>query len=358
MPPVRRSWSPHRMAPTTPPEAAHKLPWRRVALGVLLPALLIVAVYVAVPRLAGIEDTWRRAREGELAWLGAALAFELVSFTGYVALFRAVLGGGPIGWWASTVLTLAGVAATRLLAAAGAGGVALTAWALRRAGRDRRETAVGLTAFLVVLYGVYVLTMLGGAVGLAAGVLPGPRAPALTTAAAVFALLVIGAVLALVYVPRERLRPVLAWLRRRRGGAAVARALAAFEAVPAGVRRAAGLMRGRDPLLLGAAVWWAFDIATLWACLSAFGDAPPVAPLVVAYFVGMLGNLLPLPGGVGGVDGGMIGSLIAFGVAPGLAVVGVLTYRLFALWLPTLLGIPAYLALVRLAGGWARGSRT
>ena len=39
----------------------------------------------------------------------------------------------------------------------------------------------------------------------------------------------------------------------------------------------------------------------------------------------MLGNLLPLPGGIGGVDGGMIGAFIAFGVDGGLAVVAVLT---------------------------------
>jgi uncharacterized protein (TIRG00374 family) len=103
----------------------------------------------------------------------------------------------------------------------------------------------------------------------------------------------------------------------------------------------------------GAAVWWAFDLATLWACLHAFGDPPALAPLVMAYFVGMLGNLLPVPGGVGGVDGAMIGALVAFGVATGLAIVAVLTYRGFALWLPTLAGIPAYTALTREMRRWS-----
>ena len=65
----------------------------------------------------------------------------------------------------------------------------------------------------------------------------------------------------------------------------------------------------------------------------------------MAYFVGMLGNLLPLPGGVGGVDGGMIGALIAFGVDGGLAVVAVLTYRAFAFWLPTIPGAIAFFQL-------------
>ncbi len=59
----------------------------------------------------------------------------------------------------------------------------------------------------------------------------------------------------------------------------------------------------------------------------------------------MLGNLLPLPGGVGGVDGGMIGAFIAFGVDDGLAVVAVLTYRVIAFWLPTIPGAIAYFQL-------------
>ncbi len=79
----------------------------------------------------------------------------------------------------------------------------------------------------------------------------------------------------------------------------------------------------------------------------AWGEPPPVAVLVLAYFVGMLGNLLPLPGGVGGVEGGMIGALIAFGVGGGLAVVAVLVYRVFAFWLPMLPGAFAYLQLRR-----------
>ena len=50
----------------------------------------------------------------------------------------------------------------------------------------------------------------------------------------------------------------------------------------------------------------------------------------MAYFTGMLGNVLPLPGGVGGVEGGMIAALIGFDVAGGLAVAVVLSYRAIA----------------------------
>jgi uncharacterized protein (TIRG00374 family) len=99
-------------------------------------------------------------------------------------------------------------------------------------------------------------------------------------------------------------------------------------------------------------VWWAFDVAVLWASFRAFGAPPPVAVVVLAYFVGTLGNLLPLPGGVGGVDGGIIAVLLGFGVAPGLAVLAVLTHRVFAFWLPTVPGGIAYVQLRRTVGRW------
>ena len=121
--------------------------------------------------------------------------------------------------------------------------------------------------------------------------------------------------------------------------ASLASALAAGAATVAqGVRGALAMLRARDPALLGALAWWGFDIAVLWACFHAFGEPPPTAVIVMAYFTGMLGNLLPLPGGVGGVEGGMIAAFLAFGVSGGLAVVAVLTYRAFAFWLPTVPG--------------------
>jgi uncharacterized protein (TIRG00374 family) len=106
--------------------------------------------------------------------------------------------------------------------------------------------------------------------------------------------------------------------------------------------------------MVGVLTWWIFNVAILWACFHAFGEAPPTAVIIQGYFVGMLGNLLPLPGGIGGVDGGMIGAFVAFGVGGSLAVVAVLAYRLFAFWLPTIPGIIAYLGLRKRVQGWRR----
>jgi uncharacterized protein (TIRG00374 family) len=118
------------------------------------------------------------------------------------------------------------------------------------------------------------------------------------------------------------------------------------------VRDALGVARARDPGLLGASAWWGFDIAVLWACFKAFGEPPPLAALVMAYFVGMLANTLPLPGGIGGVDVGMVGSFVGFDVNASLAIVAVLAYRLFAFWLPTVPGALAYVRLRREVARW------
>jgi uncharacterized protein (TIRG00374 family) len=104
-------------------------------------------------------------------------------------------------------------------------------------------------------------------------------------------------------------------------------------------------------------LFWAFQIAVLWAAFHAFGNAPPLAVLTQAFFVGMLGNLLPMPGGVGGVEGGMIGAFAAFGVDSGLAVVAVLVYRAFTFWLPLLPGVVAYFGLRRTVDAWKHDRR-
>jgi uncharacterized protein (TIRG00374 family) len=132
----------------------------------------------------------------------------------------------------------------------------------------------------------------------------------------------------------------------------VRRAATLPAAMSLGVRESIAHVRARDPAILGSLAYWGFNIAVLWASFRAFGESPPWAVVVMGYTVGMLGNLLPLPGGVGGVDGGMIGAFIAFGVDDGLAVVAVLTYRAFAFWLPTIPGAIAFFQLRRTVARW------
>lgn len=310
----------------------------------------ILLVLLAPPDLSELAEVPELLANGHLGWLGAALLFKVLSYAGYMALFRAVFVAGEtrIGWRESYAITMAGVAATRLFASAGAGGVALTAWALHRLGVSSRRIAERMVAFLVLLYGVYLACLLVFGLGLWAGLLPGPAPWALTLVPAVIGALGIAAGLALTRIPAGPDRRVGA---PAAGAGKLSRTVDRLRGLPSGagrgVRLAVAMLRRGEPGLLGAPAWWGFDIAVLWASFLAFGEPPPVAVLVVAYFVGMLGNLLPLPGGAGGVEGGMIGALVAFGVSGGLAVVAVLVYRVFAFWLPTLPGALAYVQLRR-----------
>src|SRR3954453_5621133 len=304
-------------------------------------AALVVSAVLLAPALADLPDVWERLSHGSVPWLTPALVFEALSFLGHIVLFSAVAqdGGSRIGLWASTQINLAGHAATRLFASAGAGGIALTAWAMRKSGMERTDVASRMTTFLVLLYGVYMASLVIGGIGLYSGVLPGGGSFAITIVPAIFGAAVIAIVAAAQLVhPAE-------------DGGRVRRVLAP---VGQGVRDARRLLRTGNAGLIGAIMWWGFDIAVLWACFRAFGAAPSFAVITVAYLVGMLANTLPLPGGVGGVDGGMVGALIAFGVEPDLALIAVLGYRGFAFWLPIAPGAIAYLGLRRTVAGWER----
>lgn len=328
---------------------------RRVILFGVFVLASIAFLYFVLPQIGGVKDAYDRVSDGDHAWLAVALAFQVAAIISYVALFHGVNvpPGSPLTHGDSYLITMAGLAATRLFAAGGAGGVALTAWALRRSGMGRREVAERMIAFLVVLYGVYVFAMVLFGVGLRVGILPGKAPFGLTVVPAIIggiAILLFGA-LALVPEDFERRIERMAPRRPR-----VARWLRRFALAPAsmrgGIRFALRKAIHPDLAMVGCVAWWAFNIAVLWASFRAFGEAPPIAVLVQAFFVGMLANLLPIPGGIGGVDGGMIGALAAFGVPAGTAVLAVLSYRLFAFWLPTVPGVIAYFQLRRRVQDW------
>jgi uncharacterized protein (TIRG00374 family) len=315
----------------------------------------VAFLYLVLPKIVGLHDAWDRLAHGKVWWLVLAAVFEVLSFGGYVALFRAVFvrGESRIHWLESYEITMAGLAATRLFATAGAGGVALTAWALRRSGMDGRLVACRMIAFMAILYGVYMATLVLDGLGLAVGIFAGSAPFAITVIPAIFGGAVIAIFLAVSLLPGDAERLVGRWTSGEgRLGKLARRVAAAPAAAATGVRTAISLARSRDPSLLGAVAWWGFDIATLWSCFHAFGASPPTAVVVMAYFVGMLGNTLPLPGGIGGVDGGMIGAFSAFGVPVEVSVVSVLAYRVFAFWLPTLPGAIAYLQLRRTVHRW------
>src|SRR5437868_10515033 len=134
---------------------------KRLLASVVFIVSVVAFLYLVLPKLLGLRETWNRMEQGNVWWLGLGVLLEVASFLSYVALFRAVFvrGESRIDWPESYQITMAGLAATRLFAAGGAGGVALTAWALRRSGMAARIVACRMIAFLALLYGVYMATL-------------------------------------------------------------------------------------------------------------------------------------------------------------------------------------------------------
>lgn len=336
---------------------------RRLAQTILAVVAIVVGIYFLLPMLVGVEDGIETLARGEPVWIGVAVALSLAMFFSYVALFRGVVGEHTVhlAWRESYQITMAGLAATRLFSAGGAGGIVLTYWALRKAGMRRKQSAGRMVAFLVLLYAVYMLALIVAGTLLHFGVLPGPAPMGLTLIPALIAggMVLVFLLIALIPADLER-RFTQASQTRRRGR--VARRLATVPAtLSVGTRTAIDFVRrpSRGGLaVLGAIGFWAANIGILWASFRAFGAELPVGVVVQGFFVGMVANLFPFaPGGVGAVDAGMIGTFVLFnvaGVSGGTVFAAVLTYRLIAFLLPIPPGIVAFLQLRRTVSRWER----
>lgn len=329
---------------------------RQIITGVAAVVVIVGILYVGLPLLPGIEKSFGRIRNGQPLWLAASFGFAVLSFLGYVLMFRGVYrtgGNTRIDMAASYQITMAGLAATRILAAGGAGGLVLTAWALRQAGMDRREVADRTVTFLVLMYVPYMLAIVVGGLGMRWGIFPGPQTWGITVLPALLGATVIAVAIVAALVPSDLERRIQHWGEHGGRRGKIAHRLANLPAsASTGVRGAWSHVRRGDWVTFGAFIYWGAQVASLWAAFRAFGATPPVAVVTLGFFIGMLGNLLPLPGGVGGVDGGMIGALAALGHGGGIAVAAVLTYRVFAFWLPTIPGFIAYLQLRRTVARW------
>ncbi|HZB06660.1 MAG TPA: lysylphosphatidylglycerol synthase transmembrane domain-containing protein [Thermoleophilaceae bacterium] len=338
---------------------------RKIVSGILLVLLLVVAIYVLFPKIVGADEAVDKLDEATWYWILIAIGFNVLAFVAYVALFRGVLGGTRddevhrrLDLRASYLITMAGLAATRIFSAAGAGGLVLTYWALRKAGMPRRRAACRMVAFLVMTYFVYTAALVIFGVLLRTGVLPGEDPLAGTVVPAAVSGGVIALFLMIALIPDDferRIRHYAGGYRRARHLQRVAKGPATLAT---GVRTAIAYIRhpNRGLSAIGGAVgFWAANIGILWASFEAFGGDVPFGVLVQGFFLGMAANLIPSPaGGVGAVDAGMIGAFALFGIDESVVFPAVLTYRVIAFWLPIPPGIIAFIQLRGTVAEWDR----
>ena len=329
----------HPSSTTPRPAAVDLLPdRRRLVLRLALIAAVVGALTLAVGSLPGLGEVRDRLAGASPLWLGVALALQAASCMAFVVAFRAVFCR-RLTWRLSYGIGMAAQGTNVLLPSGGAGGLALAAWALRRTGMPADRLARRTVAFYVLTSSVNFITAVVAGSLLALGILSGAGSLLWTAGPAAAAVVAIATVVSL---PR-----LLARLRPQERDGRAGRALAAVDtALSGGLADAKLLVRSGNPqILLGAIGFMALDVAALGAAFSAIGGLPPLGVLLLAYVLGQLGGLIPLPGGVGGADGGLIAAFALYGTPLGTAAAAVLAYRAFQLGLPALFGA---LAIVRL----------
>jgi uncharacterized protein (TIRG00374 family) len=311
---------------------------RVLQLGLLV--VVVVAIIWATPGLGSLRDELKDAAGG---WFVLAVAFELCSTLSYVVIFRAVFCP-RMSWKMSYQIGMAEQAANSLLPAGGAGGLALGAWALSRSGTPAEHIARRTVAFFMLTSLANIGALLVCALLFALGVLKHDGAPVLTFGISGLA---IATILLALCLPRITRRS-----RARRAhhppptGKLSKLALGTIDALGDGVEDTISLLRRRQlGVLVGSFGYMAFDIAVLGACFRAFGHIPPIGVLVTAYIIGQLGGLIPIPGGIGGTEGGLIGVFVLFNTPLALTTAAVLIYRAIQLWLPAMLGSVAFVQL-------------
>jgi uncharacterized membrane protein YbhN (UPF0104 family) len=288
--------------------------------------VLIGIVVLAGPGLGQLRSEVARGSPG---WLIAGVGLEVLSALSYVVIFRAVFCP-RMSWRLSYQIGMSEQAANSVLSVSGTGGLALGAWALRRDGMSAENIGRKSVAF-------FFLTSLANVAGVAAfaalyavGVLVHDRNAALTYGFGAAALAATAIVLALpaVLTPVQSLAPandrrlatVLRFVRYSLGQ---------------GVRDAVQLLRRRSlGVLIGSLGTVTFDLAVLGVCFLAFGYSPPIGVLALGYLIGQLGGNIPVPGGIGGIELGLIGTFALYHQPLATTTAAVLVYHAIALWAP------------------------
>jgi uncharacterized membrane protein YbhN (UPF0104 family) len=319
-------------------ELPHEITPRRIALrGLEVVGFLAVLVLIAV-LAPGLGEVRHALADADPGWIVLGVVFELLSCMSYVLMF------GPVfcrrmSWRTSWEIGWAELGVGSIVPASGAAGVALGAWVLGRRGMPAERIARRSVAFLLIKSSVnFIAVAVIGAL-LAIGLI-GPHLSLLLTALpAAMSVAVLALVVAVPRLgpgddpPPDASRP-RRWMTSAR------------RAIITGTGEAIEIFRSRDPLVvIGAVGYWAWDNAVLWATFHAVGATVPLGTLLMGYLIGQIGGLLPIPGGVGGIDGGLIGTLIVYGAPAAATAAAVLLYRVILFWIPLLTGAVAFASL-------------
>lgn len=290
--------------------------------------VLLVAGGTALLAVPGLHEAARKASSISVAWLIGAVGLEFASCVSFLVIFRRFFGELP----AREARRLAWIemGSGALLPGGGVGSLAAGGVLLRRDGMPTRQIIEKSSGLFFLTSGTNVLAMEGAAVLLALELGPGPHGLPLI---AVPGAIGIGVLLLVLALPRT------SWHRSGRSSA--------LRSVVDGISQAEQELLRPHWRLLGAAGYLGFDIAVLGLTSAGVGHPIGVPALVLAYILGYAANSLPIPGGIGVLEGGLVGALVLYGAPVMPATAAVLVYHTIAFWIPSLGGAVAYLLTAR-----------
>lgn len=305
---------------------------RRLRNGIITLAVLLVlvaALLFAVPGLHGVERVVTRMTPG---WVIAAVVLEFLSCSGYILIFLRIFNRLPMLFGARVALTEMAFGAAVSLG--GAGSLAVGVWLLRERGVPMSEVAERSAVLFLLTSTINLITMIGIGLLMGLGILPGPTNPLLTLVPAG-----VGIMLVAFFLTLPRLTERGANARKTGRLATLLRGTANT------IRDTRRTLLRPDWRLLGAFAYLWCDIGVLWACFEATGHGPPIGVIVLAYQIGYLANVVPIPGNVGVLEGSFVGMFVLYGGSATTAAAASVVYHGIALWIPLIWGTIAFIRL-------------
>jgi uncharacterized membrane protein YbhN (UPF0104 family) len=304
--------------------------WHSLISLVILVAL-VAGLLLAVPGLHGVA---RQVSDMNPWWVLAGVGLEILSCLGYVLAFLQVFDRAPVRFGARVALSE--LAFNSAVSLGGAGSIAVGAWLLVERGGEPKRIAERSAVLFLLTTAINVITLVLAGLGLWLGILPGPDNPLLSVLPAGIGTVGFVAVLAL---PR--------YSERLASHRAPGRTRTLLEETAASIRLTEHVMFALDWRIIGAIAFLWCDIAVLIVCFGALGVVPPLAVIVLAYQIGYLSNFVPIPGGIGVLDGSLVGMFVLYKTSATVATAATVVYHAIALWIPAMWGTLAFVILRR-----------
>jgi uncharacterized protein (TIRG00374 family) len=306
--------------PSAPTGRPWWIPAPRLVIGLVILAAVAFAVFHAGSVLHEASRVLRHFKVDRLPWLGVALGAELLSFLCYAFVQHGLLADGGARLRRRDMIHLA-VAATGLANILPGGTAPSSGWLVAQ--YRKRGVPMPLALWAVLAGGfaatvsVLLLTLVGASI---AGLLTPPWIVVCAV------LLVAGSVAFLAGV--RHLDTVDRWFRSHHHGRS-------DRLVKRISKRIGDISKFRTTPSVGARVLllsvgnWGLDVGCLIAAFPLLGLPVPWRTVLFAYaFAQIAGSLAPVPGGIGFVEGGMVGAFALAGTPVTDAVLATILYRL------------------------------